>query len=79
MLAEMEGWIVSITTLGRNQPEIRLFAVHETDPGEAVAAVYRQVRPRDDQPVEILAPLSARAVEALDLPAGEAMELTPSP
>jgi hypothetical protein len=41
MLAEMNGWIVSITTLGGDQPEIRLFAVHEPDPAEAVAAVGR--------------------------------------
>ncbi|MEA2779850.1 MAG: hypothetical protein QOK29_1394 [Rhodospirillaceae bacterium] len=77
MLTEMNGWIVSITTLGGDQPEIRLFAIHESDPAEAVAAIYKSVLPRDDQVVGVVAPLSDRAIETLDLPRGEVMELTP--
>ena len=70
------GWIVSGATLAGDHPELRLFAVAESDPADAVAAVERQVLASHELTFQIIGPLSARTAAALGLEPGEVFEMT---
>jgi hypothetical protein len=72
----MSGWIVSTTILGLEAPEMRLFAVGESDPADAVEAVERKIPASDDTMVRIISPLSPRSEATLGLLPGEVMEMT---
>ena len=73
---DMSAWIVSVTTLGRPQPEVRLFAVAERDPADAVDAVERTVSSADDQLVRIVSSLSDESEARLGLEPGQVLEIT---
>jgi len=76
MNGSTNGWIVSVVTLAGGRPETRLFAVRETDPADAVAAVSKAVLPLDDIEVKVVAPLSAETIASLRLEPGDVWELT---
>jgi hypothetical protein len=72
----MSAWIVSVTTPGHPQPEMRLFAVAEDDPADAVDAVGRVVGGADDPLVRIASSLSGESEARLGLEPGEVVEIT---
>jgi hypothetical protein len=72
----MSGWVVSVTTLAAGQPEMRLFAVGNSDPADAVDAVQRYTSGGDDLPVRIVSRLSPQSEAALGLAPGEVIEIT---
>jgi hypothetical protein len=72
----MNAWIVSVTTPGHPQAEMRLFAVAEDDPADAVDAVERAVSSVDDQLVRTVSCLSDESEAQLGLEPGEVMEIT---
>jgi hypothetical protein len=72
----MNAWIVSVTTPGHPQPEMRLFAVAEDDPADAVDAVERAVSSADDQLLRIVSSLSGESGARLGLEPGEVVEIT---
>ena len=72
----MSGWVVSVTTLGAGHPEMRLFAVGNSDPADAVDAVQRYTGDGDDLHVRIVSPLSPQSEAALGLAPGEVIEIT---
>jgi hypothetical protein len=76
MVVAMTGWVVSISTLEVGMPDLRLFAVAESDPADAIEAVEKHTSAGDDLHVRIVSPLSPQTEVALGLAPGEVMEIT---
>ena len=72
----MTGWVVSVSTLEGGLPDLRLFAVGESDPADAIEAVEKHASAGDDLNVRIVSPLSPQTEAALGLGPGEVMEMT---
>jgi hypothetical protein len=72
----MTGWVVSTATLDIGRPEVRLFAVAEDDPANAIDLVRQTTSGSDDLNVRIVSTLSDDVIAKLGLKRGEAVEMT---
>lgn len=71
----MNGWLVKIS--GWDKPErVRLFAVAESDPREALVAVQNATDAAPALRVDTVGQLSADVLRALDLARGGTRDLT---
>lgn len=71
----MGGWLIRITGWEAPAP-VRLFAVAESDPREALVAVQKMTDAAPKLRVETVGQISAQTIRLLGLAPGQALDLT---
>lgn len=71
----MGGWLIRITGWEKPEP-VRLFAVAESDPREALVAVQKVTDAAPKLRVETVGQISPKSIRLLGLEPGQALDLT---